>query len=217
MDGFADAWQMLLRLDVLLDQATAHLGAWTYAAIFLTVFVETGFVVTGILPSGTLLFAAAALAARGNLAFWPLLAGGTAAAFCGDQLNFAWGVLARRSLAGRGLPRAVKAAQLDAARRAFDKYGPMTIVLARFVPMLRSVAPLAAGLAGMPGRTFAAYNLCGKLPWTALHVCGGYFLGRIPWFAKHFTAVLLAAALFPFAIAVARTLVLRLAAKRPGR
>ncbi|WP_428566206.1 MAG: DedA family protein [Solidesulfovibrio sp. DCME] len=217
MDAFADAWQMLLRLDLVLEEATAHLGAWTYAMIFLTVFVETGFVVTGILPSGTLLFAAAALAARGSLTLWPLFVGGTAAAFCGDQLNFGWGVLARKRLAGRGLPRGVKAGQLEAARRAFARYGPMAIVLARFVPMLRSVAPLAAGLAGMPGRTFAGYNLCGKLPWTALHVCGGYFLGSIPWFARHFAAVILAAALFPFAIAAIRALVLHFAAKRSAR
>ncbi len=214
MDMLGDAWQLLLRLDLVLDRLTDGLGTWTYAVIFLVVFVETGFVVTGFLPSGTLLFAAAALAARGTLSFWPLFLGGTAAAFLGDQLNYAWGRWLRRPLGSRRLPRALKSEQLEAARRAFDKYGPMTIVLARYVPMLRSVVPLAAGLAGMSGRRFAFYNFCGKVPWTLLYVCGGYYLGRIPWFAKHFTAVLLTAALFPFVIAGVRALAAALASRR---
>ncbi len=214
MDVLTDVWQAMLHLDAVLAQVVAALGLWTYAIIFLVVFVETGFVVTGFLPSGTLLFAAAALAARGDLAFWPLLLGGIAASFLGDQLNFTWGVLLRRSMRSRPLPRGIRPGHLDAARRAFAKYGAMTIVLARFVPMLRSVAPLTAGLARMSGPMFAWYNILGKAPWTLIYVSGGYFLGRIPWFAAHFSAVVLAAALFPFLLAAGRALVFSLVDRR---
>ncbi|EHJ47820.1 SNARE associated golgi family protein [Solidesulfovibrio carbinoliphilus subsp. oakridgensis] len=213
MELAGDIADFLLHLDTRLAGLAAADGWRVYAVIWLVIFAETGFVVTGILPSDTVLFAASALAARGTLSVWPILVGGMLAAFGGDELNYAFGRWLGRAFGrGRTLPF-VRARHLELAHRYYEEHGGLTIVAARFVPVLRSLAPLVAGVAAMPWRPFTAYNLLGKAPWTALYVAGGYFLGSIPFFATNFPAVVLLAICLPLAVAGARLAYL---AWRPG-
>ncbi len=204
MELLWDAWDIMAHLDVRLAGLAAADGWWVYAVILFVIFAETGFVVTAILPSDTVLFAAAALAAKGTLSFWPILLGGMFAAFCGDQCNYAIGRwLGRTVFARRGVPF-VRPEHLAEAHRYYERHGALTVVAARFVPVLRSVAPLAGGISAMPWRTFTLCNALGKLPWAGIYVGGGYFLGSIPWFAANFPVVIMLAACLPFAVAGAR-------------
>ena len=214
MEAFREIWTAMLGLEAALGPLAAAHGDGVYAALWMVLFAETGFVVTGFLPGDTLLFAAAALAASGALSVWTLLAVGLTAAFAGDMLNFALGRWLGRTASFARLSRLLRPGHLELANRYFARHGPMAIVLARFVPMLRFVAPLAGGIAAMPWGTFIAYNALGKLPWAVVYVAGGYFLGRIPWFSAHFSAVVPAAALFPLLVAGLRLALGRLAGKK---
>jgi membrane-associated protein len=210
MELWNDVLGMMLHLDARLASLAAADGWLVYAVIWFVIFAETGFVVTAILPSDTVLFAAAALASKGTLSVWPIFFGGMCAAFCGDQLNYAIGRwLGRSFFDTRRLPF-VRPEHLEQAHRYYEQHGGMTILAARFVPVLRSVAPLVGGIAAMPWRAFTLYNALGKLPWAAIYVGGGYFLGRIPWFAANFTAVVVLAVCLPFVVAGARLAVMAL-------
>jgi membrane-associated protein len=198
LGGLVDS---MVHLDARLAGLAAADGMWVYVVIWFVVFAETGFVVTGILPSDSVLFAASALAAKGTLSVWPVFLGGMCAAFCGDQLNYAIGRWLGRSFFAGGGRLFVRREHLEQAHRYYERHGGLTIVAARFVPVLRSVAPLAGGIAAMPWRTFTFYNALGKLPWASLYVVGGYFLGTIPWFAANFTAVIALAVCLPFVVA----------------
>ena len=200
-------------LDATLNQVVAAHGDLVYGLIWLTIYAETAFVVTVFLPGGTLVFTAAALAARGTLDVWPVALGCYAAATLGDMTNFALGRALRRGT-GRGAAgtlrkRLLPPAQLEAARQAFARHGAATVLLSRFVPILRAAFPMAVAMAGMSWKRFAWLNAAGKIVWALVFVGGGYGLGAIPWFARHFGAVVVAAALFPLALAGARHLVMR--------
>lgn len=204
MDWLTNVADIMLHLDTRLAALAAADGWLVYAVIWFVIFAETGFVVTGFLPSDTVLFAAAALAARGTLSVWPIFVGGLVAAFCGDQLNYAVGRWLRRWLGCRRSLPFVRRDNLERVHRYYEKHGGLTIVASRFVPVLRSLAPLAGGVAAMPVQAFTFYNLLGKAPWTALYVAGGYYLGSIPFFAANFPAVVLCAVCVPFVVAGAR-------------
>ena len=214
METLSALFALLSSLDAALVQAVADHGDLVYALIWLTIYAETAFVVTVFLPGGTLVFAAAALAARGTLDVWPVALGCYAAATLGDMTNFAIGRALRRGagggLAGTLRKRLLPPQQLEAARRAFARHGAATVLLSRFVPILRAAFPMAVAMAGMSWQRFAWLNAVGKLVWALVFVGGGYALGGIPWFARHFGAVVVAAALFPLLIAAVRHLVMRL-------
>jgi membrane-associated protein len=218
METLSALFALLSSLDAALVQAVADHGDLVYALIWLTIYAETAFVVTVFLPGGTLVFAAAALAARGTLHVWPVALGCYAAATLGDMTNFAIGRALRRG-AGRGAAGALRQRllppqQLEAARRAFARHGAATVLLSRFVPILRAAFPMAVAMAGMGWGRFAWLNAVGKIVWALVFVGGGYGLGGIPWFARHFGAVVVAAALFPLLIAAVRHLVMRLLDRR---
>jgi membrane-associated protein len=222
METLTALFALLAGLDAALVQAVADHGDLVYGLIWLTIYAETAFVVTVFLPGGTLVFAAAALAARGTLDVWPVALGCYAAATLGDMTNFAIG-RALRWGAGRGTGEGAAGAirkrllppeQLEAARRAFARHGAATVLLSRFVPILRAAFPMAVAMAGMGWGRFAWLNAVGKIVWALVFVGGGYGLGGIPWFARHFGAVVVAAALFPLLIAAVRHLVLRLLDRR---
>lgn len=217
METLTALFAQLAGLDAALNQAVAAHGDLVYGLIWLTIYAETAFVVMVFLPGGTLVFAAAALAARGTLDVWPVALGCYAAATLGDMTNFAIGRALRRG-AGRGAGTGVAATlrkrllppeQLEAARQAFARHGAATVLLSRFVPILRAAFPMAVAMAGMGWGRFAWLNALGKVVWAAVFVGGGYGLGGIPWFTRHFGAVVLAAALFPLALAGLRQLVMR--------
>jgi len=185
-------FDLLLHLDETLGMAVAAYGAWIYAALFLVVFLETGLVITPFLPGDSLLFAAGALAAAGSLN--PLLVAGLlfAAAVLGDALNYRIGRrIGRRAEGGTLLGIRINPAYIEKTRRYYEKYGAKTIVLARFMPIIRTFAPFVAGVGAMPYATFAKYNMIGAAAWVGLFTFAGYFFGNIPVIKENFELVIL--------------------------
>jgi len=184
---------LFLHLDETLGTAIAAYGGWIYAVLFLVIFCETGLVVTPILPGDSLLFAAGAFAAAGSLDPWIIAGLLFAAAVLGDALNYRIGrkVGARAELGKLfGIP--IRQAYIDKTRRYYEKYGAKTIVLARFIPIVRTFAPFVAGVGAMPYAVFARYNILGAALWVGLFVPAGYFFGNIPVVKENFELVILA-------------------------
>jgi len=181
----------VLHLDAHLIEMVQKYGAWTYGILTLIVFLETGVVVTPFLPGDSLLFAAGALAATGGLdvgLLWVLL---TAAAILGDTANYWIGyVVGPRAFTSHS--RFLKREHLDRTHAFYEKHGGKTIVLARFMPIVRTFAPFVAGIGRMSYRRFIAYNIGGGVLWTTLFIFGGYFFGNIPAVKDNFTLVILA-------------------------
>jgi len=203
----ADIWDTVLHLDGHLLSLARDYGDWSYGLLFLVIFAETGLVIATALPSDTVLFAVGALAAQG-VAFdvWLTLSLAALAAFLGDTLDFAIGrLLGRRHLAGHRIPFLSDQA-LAQAHGYYERHGGVTIVAARFVPVLRSLAPLAGGMVGMGWREFLYFNALGKLIWTPLYLFGGYFFGRIPWVRENFSVAIFFALGAPLLGVVARLL-----------
>jgi len=182
---------LFIKLPQHLDIFVAANGAWTYGLLALIVFAETGLVVTPFLPGDSLLFAAGALSARGSLD--PAVMAGVliVAAIVGDAVNYSVGRFFRnRVLAGGRIPL-VRRSHLDKTHAFFEKYGAKTIVIARFVPIVRTLAPFVAGAGDMKYRTFAVYNVVGAVLWV-LTCCGaGYFFGNLEIVKKNFSMVIL--------------------------
>jgi len=182
---------LFIKLPQHLDIFVAANGAWTYGLLALIVFAETGLVVTPFLPGDSLLFAAGALSARGSLD--PAVMAGVliVAAIVGDAVNYSVGRFFRnRVLAGGRIPL-VRRSHLDKTHAFFEKYGAKTIVIARFVPIVRTLAPFVAGVGDMKYRTFAVYNVVGAVLWV-LTCCGaGYFFGNLEIVKKNFSLVIL--------------------------
>ena len=191
MSWLALAMDLILHLDKHLGAVIQQYGAWTYALLFLIIFAETGLVIAPFLPGDSLLFAAGAFAAIGSfrIAFlWGLLA---AAAILGDTLNYTLGHhLGPRVFRER--VRFLNRDHLDYARQFYEKHGAKTIVLARFIPIIRTFAPFVAGIGQMRYRTFLAYNLIGGLLWVSLFTFGGYFFGNLQVVKDHFGTVIIA-------------------------
>lgn len=178
---------LLLHLDRHLDLLLAQVGTWTYGVIFAIVFAETGLVVTPFLPGDSLLFAAGTLAARGGLS--PLALGLllSAAAVAGDTVNY-WIGQAVGPRAFRGdRSRLLNRNHLDRTRRFFERYGSLTIVLARFVPIVRTFAPFVAGIGRMAYGRFLFYNVVGGVVWVSAFIALGYFFGNLPVVRDHFS------------------------------
>ena len=181
----------MLHLDTHLSVLASSHGVLVYTVLFLVIFVETGVIVMPFLPGDSLLFVAGALSAQGILQ-WPLVVPLLiAAAIAGDALNFAVGdILRRKAIDTRRIPL-LKEEHLHRTNAFFEKHGKKTIVIARFVPIVRTLAPFVAALGNMPYRTFFAYNLIGAVAWVIGLVAAGYTFGNIAWVAKNLTAVLL--------------------------
>lgn len=178
---------LLLHLDRHLDLLFAHMGLWTYAVIFVIIFAETGLVVTPFLPGDSLLFATGALAARGLIA--PLALGAllSAAAIAGDTVNYWIGQAVGPRVFRQERSRFFKREYLDRTQRFFEEYGSLTIVLARFVPIVRTFAPFVAGIGRMAYGRFLFYNVLGGIVWVSAFVALGYFFGNLPTVREHFT------------------------------
>lgn len=192
MDFLTTALDVIRHLDEHLANFTADYGALTYALLFGIVFAETGLVITPFLPGDSLLFAAGAVAALGSLNpvwLFLLLA---AAAILGDTVNY-WigGRVGPRLFGTRRLPF-LKEEYLERTNRFYARYGAKTIVLARFVPIVRTFAPFVAGVGSMRYPRFLAYNVFGGLLWVGLFVFGGYFFGNVPWVQARFHVVVFA-------------------------
>ncbi|HKP97930.1 MAG TPA: DedA family protein [Fibrobacteria bacterium] len=190
---------LFLHLDAHLTQVTGQYGTWTYALLFLIVFCETGLVVMPILPGDSLLFAAGSLAALGSLQvtwLFPLL---FAACLTGDLINYAAGKFLGARLFRNEHSRFFKRAYLERTRRFYETHGAKTIIMARFVPIVRTFAPFVAGMGTMRFRQYIFYCVAGALLWVGVCVGAGYLFGNIPMVKKNFTLVVLAIILLSIA------------------
>jgi membrane-associated protein len=181
---------LFLHLDKHLDTVIQTYGTWTYGLLFLILFLETGLVVTPILPGDSLLFAAGTFAARDSLDLGALIGLLVVAAIAGDAVNYAIGFhLGPRVL--RADSRFLKKEYLERTQAFYQRYGAKTIVLARFVPIVRTFAPFLAGVGKMQYSRFAIYNVVGALLWVLACTLAGFFFGNIPVVKNNFTLVVL--------------------------
>lgn len=193
MDWISSVVDFVLHVDKHLMTLTQAYGLWTYLILFVIVFCETGLVVTPFLPGDSLLFAAGAIAALGggvDVAILCLVL--VAAAFLGDTVNFHVGKYLGPKVLHKENARFLKREYLDRTHAFFVKYGGLTIIYARFVPIVRTFAPFMAGLGTMSYGRFIVYNATGGAVWVALFVGAGYFFGQLPFIQKNFSLVALA-------------------------
>jgi len=185
---------LLLHADVYLQQLVASYGAWVYAILFAIVFAETGLIVTPFLPGDSLLFAAGALAGAGTLNPGLTAVLIVVAAIAGDAVNYSVGRISGTRIIhlSRTNPRWgrwVKPDYIERAHEFFERQGGKAIVLARFVPIVRTFVPFVAGVAEMSYPAFALYNVTGALAWVAVCVGAGYLFGQVPIVRDNFSLV----------------------------
>ena len=183
---------ILLHLDRHLDTIIQQYGVWTYLILFLIIFCETGLVVTPILPGDSLLFAVGTFAARDALDLGLLLVLLSVAAVAGDTVNYAIGYRVGPQIFRKEGVRFLNREYLDRTHRFYERHGAKTIVIARFVPIIRTFAPFVAGVGRMSYARFVTYNVAGGVGWIATLVLGGYLFGNISVVRQNFTLVIFA-------------------------
>ena len=191
LDLFLHLVDIFLHLDQYLGMIIQSYGTLTYAILFGIVFAETGLVVTPFLPGDSLLFAAGAFAATGVLDIKLLVVTLSAAAILGDSLNYSIGKVIGHRIYEKDF-RFIKREHLLKTRHFYEKYGTITIVIARFMPIIRTFAPFVAGVGEMRYAKFTSFNITGGLLWVALFCGGGYFFGNLPLVKKNFSLVIIA-------------------------
>lgn len=184
--------EFILHLDRHIDAVVVQYGTFAYALLFAVIFAETGLVLTPFLPGDSLLFTVGALAARGSLNVAGLILVLAAAAIAGDTVNYWIGAAVGPRVFRAGRSRWLNPRHLDRTHQFYEKYGSMTIILARFVPIVRTFAPFVAGIGRMTYWRFLTYNIVGGIVWVVLFVLGGYFFGNLPVVRDNFTIVILA-------------------------
>ena len=186
---------LFLHLDRHLGDILSYFGVWTYVLVFLIIFCETGLVVTPILPGDSLLFGLGAFAAnpylKGPLEVEWLFVTLSVAAVAGDTVNYAVGHYIGPRVFHDGKYRFLKREYLDRTRRFYEKHGGKTIVIARFIPIIRTFAPFVAGIGAMSYPRFISYNVIGGISWIAVFIFGGYFFGNLPLIKNNFTLVII--------------------------
>jgi membrane-associated protein len=199
----------ILHLDVHLTELVASYGLWTYGLLFLVIFCETGLVVTPFLPGDSLLFLAGALAARPETGLNPHLLALllVVAAIAGDAVNYLVGKYFGQKLFANPDSKIFRQSHLQKTHDFFEKYGGKTIVIARFIPIVRTLAPLVAGMARMNYRRFALYNVTGGILWVVFFIYSGFAIGNLPWVQAHLKLLILGimvVSVLPAVIEVAR-------------
>lgn len=189
MDILKRFLDLILHLDKHLDTLVQNYGPWVYAILFLIVFCETGLVVTPFLPGDSLLFTVGAIAARGSLDVYLIAGLLTIAAILGDTVNYWVGKLVGQQLIAR-YPKLFRPEHLQRTHEFFERYGGKTIIIARFVPIVRTFAPFVAGIGKMTYGRFMTFNVGGGLLWILLLVPAGYFFGNFEIVKKNFTLVI---------------------------
>ncbi|EHJ49012.1 SNARE associated golgi family protein [Solidesulfovibrio carbinoliphilus subsp. oakridgensis] len=191
MDFLMHLVDIVLHVDKYLNAIAADYGTWTYFILFMIVFCETGLVVTPFLPGDSLLFATGALCGGGvldpNIIFGLLVA----AAFIGDNLNYWIGRRVGPAVFEREKTRFFKKEYLLKAHAFYERHGGKTVILARFVPIVRTFSPFVAGIARMTYAHFLAYSIAGAVIWVAIFVYTGYFFGNLPFIKKNFSVAIL--------------------------
>lgn len=198
MEFLSDLLSIVLHLDQHLDRLIPQYGTWVYGLLFLIVFCETGLVVTPFLPGDSLLFAVGTIAARGSLDVWWAAGLLIVAAVTGDAVNYWVGRVLGAELLRPGRRRFIRQEHVDRTHEFYERHGAKTIVLARFVPIIRTFAPFVAGFGRMTYGRFTMYNVSGGVLWIVMFVVGGYFFGNLPVVRDHFGLVILAIILISF-------------------
>ncbi len=182
---------VMLHLDKHLNGIFQDYGLWIYFILFLIIFCETGLVVTPFLPGDSLLFAVGALAAGNGLKIEWLIPALIVAAVAGDAVNYRIGHYFGPKIFSKKSGRFLNRAHLDRTRHFYEKYGGKTIIIARFVPIIRTFAPFVAGIGRMDYWYFTGYNIFGGILWIVSFLAGGYFFGQLPLIKENFTLVIL--------------------------
>lgn len=192
MEWITIAIDFVLHIDKHLDAMIQQYGLLTYVILFVIVFLETGIVFTPFLPGDSLIFAAGALSGRGTLNPHLVFLSLSIAAILGDTVNYWIGkFLGPKLLRGGDNSRFFKKAYLDKTHSYFERFGGSTIIIARFVPIVRTFAPFVAGVGAMTYSKFLFYNIIGALIWVGLCTYGGYYFGSLDFVKKNFSLVVL--------------------------
>lgn len=184
--------EVIMHLDKYLQAIVNEYAAATYVLLFLIVFLETGLVLTPFLPGDSLLFTAGALAAIGSFRVEILFLILFIAAVAGDAVNYHLGKFIGPKVFKKESSLLFNQKHLLRAQGFYEKYGKKTIILARFIPIIRTFAPFVAGIGAMPYRIFIIYNVIGAALWCSLFIFGGFLFGNIPWVKEHFGVLILA-------------------------
>lgn len=186
MEFLQSLLDILLHLDTRLADFVGQYGILTYAVLFLIIFAETGFVVTPFLPGDSLLFAAGAIAALGSLHIWGVVLLLIVAAVLGDTVNYWIGHFFGRKLVDNPKITFINQEHIDKTEQFYKKHGSKTIILARFVPIVRTFAPFVAGVGSMHYSTFLLYNVVGGVTWVTAFTLLGYFFGNMEFVKENF-------------------------------
>ncbi len=189
MNVFVRLVDFILNVDTYLGTIIQNYGALTYLILFLVIFIETGLVIMPFLPGDSLIFVAGAFAAKGYLSIFPLFAILALAAILGDTANYWIGNFFGEKVFSKS--RFFKKEYLEKTKGFYEKHGSKAIIIARFIPIIRTFAPFVAGIGKMNYLRFISYNIIGGVAWVALFVFGGYFLGEIPLIKENFTIVII--------------------------
>ena len=191
MEWLKLAIDFVLHIDKYLDVIIRSVGLWTYLVLFFIIFIETGLVVTPFLPGDSLLFAAGAFAAKGSFNVFILWGALAVAAVLGDTVNYWIGHTVGPRVFREDV-RWLKREYLERTQAFYEKHGGKTILLARFVPIVRTFAPFVAGVGKMRYSYFLTYNVVGGILWTTIFIWAGYFFGGLPLVEKNFSLVIIA-------------------------
>jgi membrane-associated protein len=183
---------IILHIDTYLISIIQSFGNWTYLILFITIFCETGLVIIPFLPGDSLVFAAGAFAARGDMNLVILLIILCIAAVVGDTVNYEIGKYIGPKILKQDKIKFIKKEHLERTHKFYEKYGGKTIIFARFIPIVRTFAPFVAGIGEMSYKKFISYNIIGGISWICLFLFGGYIFGDIPMVKNNFTSVIYA-------------------------
>ena len=181
----------LLALDQTITALAGQYGPWLYAVLFVVVFAETGLVIFPFLPGDSLLFIAGTVVAAARLDVHILVLTLIAAAVLGDSVNYAIGRYIGPKVFDRDDSRWFRQDHLRRTQAFYDRYGGVTIIIGRFIPIIRTFAPFLAGVAGMTYARFLSFNIVGAVLWISLLVYAGYLFGNIPWVRQNLTLIVL--------------------------
>lgn len=190
MEFLTQLIDIFVHLDKYLGKVIQSCGNWTYLVLFLVIFCETGLVITPILPGDSLLFAIGTFCAMKFLGLWEVLVLLTIAAILGDTVNYWIGNMIGEKVFHYENSRIFKKEYFEKTHRFYEKYGGKTIVIARFVPIVRTFAPFVAGVGAMTYWKFLTYNISGGILWVFSIVLAGYFFGNIPLIKRNFSLVI---------------------------
>jgi len=221
MDALLDTAKTVLASLLALDQTLAHFaaeyGQWLYGLLFAIIFAETGLVIFPLLPGDSLLFVAGAVVGSAGMNVHVLVAVLIVAAILGDTVNYSIGHYIGPRVFDKPDSRWFKQEHLRRTQAFYDRYGGLTIIIARFVPIIRTFAPFVAGVAGMSYRRFISYNIVGGIAWISSLVYAGYLFGNIPWVKENLEKIVIGIVVVSLIPVVATYIKERRAQKAPAR